>query len=314
MFCYSLKSIICAFAIVLGLGGVAFAIGSDVVLVTGTRTGTYFTFGNNIAEISRKTGLTVDARPSEGSIDNIKTISSYSGAGLGIVQADVLGFLSRSKNPESMHIAENLRIVYPFYNEEVHILARRNIGSFQDLQGKKVAIGEDESGSMLTAINLFSMMEIKPQEMLKIPADKGVVRVLKGEIDAIVFVGGKPVRLFRNLEDLSRPENGEYAPLVKDVHFIPLDSPKMLEEYRPATISKLDYKFVDKDIPTIAVPSVLVSYAGDGRSADACKKIGQLAKIIRDFLPTLKASSHPKWQEVDLDRKIGNWKKDDCLL
>src|SRR6185295_15596249 len=99
----------------------------------------------------------------------IKRINSSENAALGIVQSDVLGFLSRSKNPDSMKMASNLRMIFPFYNEEVHVLARKNIKTFADLAGKKVVVGEEGSGNMLTSVNLFSMMEIAPKEMLKIP-------------------------------------------------------------------------------------------------------------------------------------------------
>src|SRR5579862_3629075 len=118
-------------------------------IVTGPKTGTYYAFGKDIAQVAARAGLDVDVKSSEGSVDNIKRINSSENAALGIVQSDVLGFLSRSKNPESMRIAGNLRMVFPFYNEEVHVLARRNIHSFADLQGKKVAIGEEGSGNML---------------------------------------------------------------------------------------------------------------------------------------------------------------------
>ena len=39
--------------------------------------------------------------------------------------------------------------------------------------------------------------------------------MLKGDfLDAVVFVGGKPVRLFKNLEDLSLPENQKYEGML----------------------------------------------------------------------------------------------------
>src|SRR5580704_2665131 len=204
----------------------------SIGIVTGPKTGTHYAFGKDIAEVAGKAGVVVDVKPSEGSVDNIKRINSSENAALGIVQSDVLGFLSRSKSPESMRIASNLRMVFPFYNEEVHVLARRTIHSFADLQGKKVAIGEEGSGNMLTSINLFSMMNVTPAQSEKISPAQGVVAVLKGDIDAVIFVGGKPVRLFKNLEDLTLPENQKYAPMLEKVHFLPLDSPKMLEEYK----------------------------------------------------------------------------------
>src|SRR4051812_38999577 len=80
-------------------------------IVTGPKTGTYYAFGKDIAQVAGKAGIDVDIKQSEGSIDNIKRINSSENAALGIVQSDVLGFLSRSKSPESMRMANNLRMI-----------------------------------------------------------------------------------------------------------------------------------------------------------------------------------------------------------
>lgn len=289
-----------------------------LTVVTGLKTGTYYIFGRDLYETAKKAGIDISVKTSEGSIDNIKRVSSGDSVTLGIVQSDVLGFLGRSKNPDSMKIAGNLRMVFPFYNEEVHVLARNEIKDFKELQGKKVAIGEEGSGNMLTAINLFSMMEIAPSDSQKIPSAQGVVAVLKGEIDAVIFVGGKPIRLFKNLEDLSLPENQKYAPLLEKVHFLPMNSPKMLEEYKPAEITPADYKFVKENVPTISVQAMLISYdfsqidnAKDG-NARRCEQINKFAEILRAGLPALKETGHAKWKEVNLDANINIWKKDSC--
>ncbi len=282
-------------------------------IVTGPKTGTYYAFGKDIADVANKSAIPIDVKISEGSVDNIKRINSSENAALGIVQSDVLGFLSRSKNPESIRIASNLRMVFPFYNEEVHVLARRTIHSFSELQGKRVAIGEEGSGNMLTSINLFSMMNILPAQSEKIGPAEGVVAVLKGDLDAVVFVGGKPIRLFKNLEDLSLPENQKYKGMLSDVHFLPLDDPKMLEEYKPAEITHEDYSFVTTRVPTIAVQAVMISYDfSQGTNKSRCAQLGKLTKAIRAALPGLKEKGHPKWKEVNLDADTGVWKKDSC--
>jgi TRAP transporter TAXI family solute receptor len=306
------KSAICT-ALLL-FGSAAFATSNDMLgIVTGPKTGTYYTFGRDIASIADKAGVEVDVKLSEGSIDNIKRINSTENAAIGIVQSDVLGFLSRSKNPDSIRMASNLRMIYPFYYEEVHVLARKSITSFAELNGKKVAVGEEGSGNMLTAVNLFSLLNITPAESKKISPARGVVAVLKGELDAVIFVGGKPVRLFKNLEDLKRPENQQYAEMLTKVHFLPLNNPKMLEEYKPATLTHDDYNFISDPVPTIAVHAMLVSYDfSQNTNKSRCEKLGILAKAIRDQLPALQQKAHAKWKEVDLDAPVGTWKKDSC--
>ncbi len=281
-------------------------------MVTGQKTGTYYAFGKDIAQIASRVGVDIDVRLSEGSIDNIKRLNGNERAALGIVQSDVLGFLSRSKNPDSMRMATNLRMVFPFYNEEVHILARKDVSTFADLQGKRVAIGEDGSGNMLTAINLFSMMDVTPAETRRISPAEGVVLVLRGDLDAVVFVAGKPVRLFKNLEDLTLPENQKYAPMLSQVHFLPLDNPKMLEEYKPALITRADYNFVTEDVKTVAVQAVMISYDFMQGNKKRCSSLSALSQAIRNGLPNLREKGHPKWKEVNLDADPGIWKKDSC--
>jgi uncharacterized protein len=301
-----------AMAVLLSHGFSARAASDSLGIVTGPKTGTYYAFGKDIATSAAKTGMPVDVKISEGSIDNIKRINSSENAALGIVQSDVLGFLSRSKSPDSMRMASHLRMIFPFYNEEVHVLARKDIKDFAGLQGKRVAIGEEGSGNMLTSINLFSMMNVTPSETRKITPAQGVVQVLKGDLDAVIFVAGKPVRLFKNLEDLTLPENQKYAPMLEQVHFLPMNNPRMLEEYKPADITKGDYNFVGEDVKTIAVQAVLVSYDFSG-AKKRCEKLAGLAKAIRSDMPLLKQNGHPKWKEVNLDADIGLWKKDECV-
>jgi uncharacterized protein len=38
--------------------------------------------------------------------------------------SDVLGFVNRMNDQETRRIAARLRLIFPFYNEEVHLLVR----------------------------------------------------------------------------------------------------------------------------------------------------------------------------------------------
>ncbi|MDX1974673.1 MAG: TAXI family TRAP transporter solute-binding subunit [Rickettsiales bacterium] len=301
------------FVLVLAQGAWAKTADEPLGIVTGPKTGTYYAFGKDIARMAAKSNFKIEIKSSEGSTENIRRLNSSENAGLGIVQSDVLGFLSRSKNPDSVRMAGNLRMVFPFYHEEVHIFGRKSIKNFADLQGLKVAVGEEGSGNLLTAINLFSMMNVTPSDTIKISPEKGLVAVLKGELDAVIFVAGKPVRLFKNLEDFGLPENKRYAAMLEDTHFIPLDDPKILEEYKPADLTHDDYSFIGSPVPTVSVQAILVSYDFSKNDEKArCEKIGKLADIIRNNFSELKESGHMKWKEVNLNAKAGGWKRDNC--
>ena len=287
-------------------------------LVTGPHTGTYIAFGKDIAALARSQDLEVRAVSSGGSIENIKHITDSQGnAPIGIVQSDVLSFLKRSQKSDSQKISRQLRMVLPFYQEEVHLLARRTITSTDDLNGARVVIGGAGSGSMLTSINLLSLLGIVPAKMYQVSPPEGLVAVLNDEADAMVFVGGKPVRLFKNMEDLAHITEGANAGKLDQVHFLPLDASQLKDEYAAASITPEDYSYVAETVPTIAVTAMLVAYDFSAKKTSLeklrCGQIGKLVTIIRDNLGFLKANSHPKWHEVDLDADIGApWKRDRC--
>lgn len=280
-------------------------------IITGPKTGTYYAFGQDIARIAKDASLPMQIVDSEGSVDNIKLINYTEGASLGIVQSDVLGFLSRSNNPGLQKILSRLRVVFPLYPEEVHVLARKDIADFKDLQGKKVAVGEDGSGHMLTAVNLFAIEQIVPSDIRKVSPEEAVVEVLRGDLDAMVYVGGKPVKMFKNMEDLSNPEHRKFALLLQQVHFLPMNSAKFYEEYEPAEISHDDYMFVQKTVPTIAVQSALVAIDNHGK--DSCSTLKKLAEAVQQNFAALQKSGHPKWREVNLSGEVQGWKKSECV-
>ena len=288
-------------------------------MVTGPKTGTYVAFGKDIAGQAKKAGIDIAVKPSSGSIDNIKRITgTEENAALGIVQSDVLGFLKRSKNPESLATAQKLRMVLPFYREEVHVLARREVGSFADLAGKRVVVGSEGSGSMLTSVNLFSLLGIKPAKMYQVEPPEGIVAVLNNRADAMVFVGGKPVRLFKNLEEVAGIAKGPLAGKMQEVHLLPLDDPRLTQEYSAASITPEDYAYVEQLVPTVAVNAMLVSYDFTRKNTayyrQRCAALGKVTQSIRDNLESLKSSGHPKWREVDLQADVLSWQRDECAL
>ncbi len=205
-------------------------------------------------------------------------------------------------------------MVFPLYLEEVHVIAHRALKNFNDLQGKTVVVGPMGSGSWLTSLNLFGITGVKPDKMLRLSPEEGLVSVLTAKADAMIFVAGKPVKLFRNLEELKTLK--DYASLLGTVHFLPLNDERMLKEYTPSVITAADYDFVERSVPTLAVTALLISYNFydiEGAYAEArCKDLKAFGASLRHHMDALRKSGHPKWQEVDLDADIGFWRRDRC--
>ncbi|MFT5258837.1 MAG: TRAP transporter TAXI family solute receptor [Saprospiraceae bacterium] len=229
----------------------SFAQGYGIGILTGTKTGTYIQFGQNIAEMSKREGLNINVVPTEGSVENIQRLIDNENAGMAIVQSDVLRYLKNSKDPELNSIAEKIRLIFPFYNEEVHILANKSITSFDQLNGKRVAVGSTGSGTRLTANNLFRLADITPSEKLSQGTAEALTMLITKQIHAMVYVAGKPVQLFEMLD--TEEWSDELKSLIGELHFLPLNNPDILENYTLSSISHSDYEFIEEPVNTVAV-------------------------------------------------------------
>jgi len=285
----------------------------SVGMVTGSQTGTYIQFGNDIATVSKDSGVNVKVKPSKGSVDNIKRMASSENAAFAIVQSDVLGYLSKSSNPTFQNYAQRLRLVYPFYHEEVHLFARKDIQTLQDLQGKTIVVGPKSSGSNMTAWNILRIADIKPAKRVNTSIDKGIGMVLRGDADAVFVVAGKPRKGFTNL--FSTPKKAVKT-LLQQVHFVPLDDPALLAEYKASTLSSEDYSFIENSLPTVAVKALLVSFDFSSKKSpyykQRCRQLFTISQSIRKNIATLRKNHHKKWQQVDLEGDMSGWPIDKC--
>ena len=134
---------------------------------------------------------------------------------------------------------------------ELHILARDDIHSLQDLRGKKVNFGPAGTGASLTGTIVFQRLGINVQQVM-IDQSTALEKLKSGEIDAIARVLPKPVDFFSKIP----PHSG--------LHLVNIPFTKMFQDYYTlGEFTKKEYpNLVDgKDsIDTIAVPAVLAVY------------------------------------------------------
>ena len=118
-------------SLVVALSADCFAV--DLTLMTGGEKGTYYQFGLNLKELVKSKGVTLDVVNSTGSIENLYAVYQRPHTQMGIVQSDVLAFVTRvQSDPVLKRIASKTRMIFPLYNEEVHLLGRREIRNFDD--------------------------------------------------------------------------------------------------------------------------------------------------------------------------------------
>jgi TRAP transporter TAXI family solute receptor len=279
---------------------VAAALAADLGVITGSEKGTYYQFGLNLQALTKTNGINMSVYPSKGSVENIYAVYQRPGVQVGIVQSDVLAFVARVQTDQTLQrIAKKIKMVFPLYNEEVHLLARKGIGAFDDLAGKRVAIGREGSGTYLTTRLLFKVSEVAPREMVTIDTDEALAELKAGRIDAMFFVAGYPVRLL-----------SEGVTTTDDLGLVPITNKDIAEFYPRAAIPANTYAWQPQPVETVAVKAVLVSF--DYRRTD-CETVGRFAQIVSTNLEWLTKNGHAKWKSVNLEFPLKGWDQYDCV-
>ena len=272
----------------------------NLAIITGGKKGTYYQFGLNLQQLTKPMDIDLDVYESTGSIENLYAVYQRPHTQMGIVQSDVLAFVTRlQSDPVLKKIASKTKMIYPLYNEEIHLLGRRGLAAFSDLEGKRVAIGKEGSGTYLTARLLFEVSNVRPKDMIPIGTNDALAQLKLGTIDAMFYVAGLPVKLFQ--EDVSEDDGLALIPIVND---------KIAGFYPETEIPAGTYEWQKKVVNTVAVKAVLVSF--DFRRLN-CEYVGKFAQILSENLAWLKENGHPKWRSVDLDFPLRGWERYDCV-
>lgn len=290
--------------------------GSSIIgMPTGNNKSIYYPLGRDIAALTATKGLRIDVKTSSGSLDNIRRMASNENAGLAIVQSDIIEFLVNNPSQTNQAIIDNLRSVFSLYNEEIHLLAHKEIKTLQALNNKRVIVGELGSGTPITANIVFGKVGVDIEAITGLAPDKALKQFLMGEADAIFFVGGKPISYINRLLEMQNDEN--LRKYTANIHLIPLKDERLYDTYTKANIYPTDYqsknglyRLTESVVPTIAAQALLVSYNFSKNDTPyykrRCEQVRQLNSVIRKNLGKLASNDsgkyHSKWAEVDLDQ------------
>lgn len=270
-----------------------------VGIVAGSVGGTYSRFAQDLSNVIDEVGdVRVVAMLGKGSQQNIYDLLFLRGVDLAIVQSDVLEALS--ENPPIPNLKDKIRYITKLYDEEIHIVARQDILSIKQLVGRRVSIGNVGSGTNMTAKVVFDALDI-PVEYVNQPVSEAKSALLNGDIEAIVYVAGKPVSAF---ESFTKNDG---------VRLIKVEMEKELSDagYISGNFTPQDYPaLVDTPVPTISVGAILSVYnwPEDTDPTGRYQKTARMASEILDALPLLREDRfHNKWKDVDPAFSLNSW-------
>jgi TRAP transporter TAXI family solute receptor len=273
---------------------------NTVTLITGTIGGTYVQFGADLASLlDNGNQLRVLPIVGRGSVQSVADILFLQGVDLGIVRADTLDYLERKGFAKD--IKKQFTYVTKLYNEEMQVIAPKTVHNLRELEGKKVSVDLPNGGTFVTALTVFERLGLKAN-FVYIEQRIAMEKLKKGEVDAVIVVGGKPYKSVSSFVNDGR------------FHLVTVDYDKPLQgDYLPARLTSADYPNLiskdDGDVDTIAVPAVLAAY----NWAPNTERYRKLTLFVDAFFTKFPAFQnppfHPKWKEVSLAAPLPGWQR-----
>ena len=197
-------------------------------------------------------------------------------------------------------LADKLELVARLSPQEVHVLARADIGGVSSLSGRKVNFGPAGSASAVMAASLFKSLELKV-EPLSLDAASAIEQLKQGAISAAVIVGGKPSPLVSAI------------PASAGIHVLPIPFGVPLEAaYLPTRLAPGDYPNLIQpggEVATIATGMVLLA-ARSNNDPGAAERVDRfVVEVFPRFAELQAQGRHPKWREVNLAASLPGLKR-----
>jgi TRAP transporter TAXI family solute receptor len=249
---------------------------------TGGTAGTYFPVGGMVANVISQPGkLAATAQSSAGSVANVNAIASGA-IESGFSQADVASWSYTATGVwQGRPAVSSLRLIANLYPESVHIVARKGAGirSVADLKGKRVALDEPGSGTLLNARSILAAYGLKDADLRAeyIKPNQAGDKLKDGALDAFFFTGGAPAGAIAELAsagagielvpidgpqaDAIRKASGFFAPDV-----IPADTYKGLPAVKTLAVGA-QWVTSDKADANVVYEILKRLYSADGQKA-----------------------------------------------
>ncbi len=255
---------------------------AQIHIVSGLKGEIYNQFAK---DISNNTSVRTKIYTTQGSQQNLSMLQSDS-IQLAFLQYDVLHYFGREHPEEKKYI----KVFVPLYKEEVQLvtLKKSGIHDMVDLIGKRVGMGDTNSGSYFTAKHIQANAGIEWKAMPMYFGD--LVDALKqNRIDAFFFVGAAPSNLLTNLPLATQQQ----------LTLVSIHSPQNDNCYIKQKIPSGTYAWQQKPVETYSVMSLI---AVNTKNVD-----GKMALMIDSLYNDLKYNlkgiqlnkfSHPKWKSV----------------
>lgn len=268
----------------------------QITILSGPEQGSYSKFVNDIKTVlANEEDKQIINQNTGGSAYNYEQlVDPNSKAKYALLQSDYLFYAQSIDFMENTEKSKNIKVVLPLANEEIHLVTRKSTGltKLDELEKRVIAIGDKNEGTYATASLIKSKSGIFWSSR-NIPFDQSFKELQMHKLDGFFFVGSAPVEKL----------NVNPQVMVVELGLIELQNVNgWAKYYMPDTIYASDYKWLEVDVPTYAVRTVLVVNEAKLTKEDRVA-LSRLISGIQNQFDILKATGHPKWKEVN----FGDW-------
>jgi TRAP-type uncharacterized transport system substrate-binding protein len=271
---------------------------NTVAIISGTPGGTYFRMASDMAFVLDNENLRVLPILGKGAGQNAYDIRFLKGVDLGFVRTDTLEQLKEDNRLRN--IERHIQYVAKLFNDELHVIASRDINDIRQLEGKKVTFDVKGSGTDYTGRSMFRLLGLNV-DAVNVDQPTALELLKKGDVAAVVSVAAKPVAVVASFDPGDR------------FHFVPVPyTDGIADKYVPASLTNADYpRFVqgDGNVKTLAVGTVLGVYNWP-RGSERHNKIARFVDAFFSKIDLFKEPQrHPKWREVNIASEVPGWNR-----
>jgi TRAP-type uncharacterized transport system substrate-binding protein len=270
-----------------------------VGIAGGLLSGTYMRFVDEMASVLNDgDNLRILPIVSYGAASNLDDLLYLRGVDAAVTQSDVFEYFRTQRKTPNLERRVQYIIRLPI--AELHILARNDVQSLEDLRGKKVNFGPAGTGASLTGTIVFQRLGINVEQVL-IDQPTALQKLQAGQVDAIARVIPKPIDFFGKI-----PQNS-------GLHLVNIPFTKTFEDlYTLGEFNKQDYPNLlqgQDRIDTIAVPAVLAVFNWP-KNTDRYAKVDRFIQYLFSRWDALQHPPyHPKWRDVNLAATVPGWSR-----
>ena len=229
----------------------------------------------------------------KGSVQNLVDIMVLRSVDMGFVVSDALEFVRTEYDVPD--IEQRVAYIVKLFNNDLHIIARKDVKTIRDLAGKKIM--SERNLGYFTVRTVFDRLNITADVDFKTDDAGGLQKFLNGGADAWIVSAGKIAPIIRNIPN---PE-GKF-------HFVSVPYEESLNTiYLPSVLTSAEYPNLvapGHDVDTIASSTLLMVYnwpPGTERYNRVAKFVDALFSKIEQFRDP---SRHPKWRDTSLSTSV----------